>query len=244
MSTSAHRCRGGRAVIIESLENRRLLSAGAVLGSTGTLTITGTAGKDIIRIAREAADVSKLDVTLNGTTQTFALASVHGILVNVGAGNDDVEVIELSAPITIPVTMFGGDGNDTLVGGSGNDSLLGQAGADTLAGEAGNDTLVGGAGTDQLIDTGSGNTFIQDSPPVPTGTGGGSTGSTGGGSTGSTGTGSSDDSGSDSESGSTVTPAKAKKAKKPKKVHVAKPKKVKAPKVHKHAAKAAHKAGD
>jgi len=242
MSTSAHRFRERRAVVIESLEDRRLLSAGAVLASTGTLTITGTAQKEIVRIAREAADTSKLDVTLNGTTQTFALAAVQGIVVNAGAGSDDVEVIELNAPINIPVTMFGGDGNDTLVGGSGNDSILGQAGDDTLAGEAGNDALVGGAGTDQLIDSGSGNTFIQDSPTVPTGTGTGGTGSTG-----STGTGSGDSGSTGTDSGQTEKPAKvkkAKKAKKPKKVHVAKPKRVKAPKAH-GAAKAAHaKAGD
>jgi len=40
-------------------------------------------------------------------------------------------------PITIPMMLIGGNGDDTLVGGSGNDYIDGGAGNDTIAGEGG-----------------------------------------------------------------------------------------------------------
>jgi hypothetical protein len=208
---------------MESLEDRRLLSASATLDSSGTLSVFGTESADTINITRESADPSRLDVIINGATSTFALSSVKAITVDARSGSDDVEVIELNGPIDIPMTLLGGPGNDTLVGGSGNDRINGGADNDVIAGEAGNDTLIGGLGTDRLIDTGTGNTLIQDNPTTPTGT------TTGGTTTGGTTTG-------------TTTPG-TKKPKTPKpphvhKVHVHKPKvhKAHAPKKHSHPA--------
>jgi Ca2+-binding RTX toxin-like protein len=56
----------------------------------------------------------------------------------------------------IPVTAFGGNGNDLLKGGAFNDRLVGDAGIDTLFGNGSNDILEGGSGQDYL-DGGSGN---------------------------------------------------------------------------------------
>jgi Ca2+-binding RTX toxin-like protein len=47
-------------------------------------------------------------------------------------------------------TLTGGNANDTLVGGDGNDWLVGNAGNDSLEGDNGNDSLFGGAGNDYL----------------------------------------------------------------------------------------------
>ena len=199
--------------LIESLENRRLLSV--TLSSSGMLNIVGTDSADKIRITRESPDTSKLDVIVNGATSTFALSSVKAVTVDAGGGNNDVEVIELNGPVNIPMTMLGGAGNDTLVGGSGNDCIVGGAGNDVLAGEGGNDTLIGGLGTDQLIDTGSGNTLIQGNPTTPTG---GTTGGTTGGSTGGTTT-----EGNTTPGATKPSAHKPKKTPKPKKPHVAKP---------------------
>ena len=202
--------------LMEPLEDRRLLSV--TLDSSGTLNVYATESADNIRITREAADPSKLDVIVNGATSTFALSSVKAISVDARAGNDDVEVIELNGAIDIPMTLMGGPGNDTLVGGSGNDRITGGSGNDVLAGETGNDTLIGGLGTDRLIDTGTGNTLIQGNETTPTGTTTGGTTTTG-----------------------TTTPGSTKptahKPKKPKTPHVKKPHVHKAhpAKPHKHA---------
>lgn len=48
----------------------------------------------------------------------------------------------------VQLTIFAGDGNDTLWGGKHNDYLDGGAGDDRLYGGADNDTLIGGAGFD------------------------------------------------------------------------------------------------
>lgn len=74
--------------------------------------------------------------------------SIAGFEVNAGGGNDSVTV---AREISIPVTMRGGAGNDTLVGGSGPDKLLGGPGDDRLVGGPGNDVLYGGPGNDVLI---------------------------------------------------------------------------------------------
>jgi hemolysin type calcium-binding protein len=104
---------------------------------------------------------------VNGTSHAYAVRNLKGIVVNAGAGNDDIEVIELNGPVTIPVTMLGGAGNDTLVGGSGNDYLDGGAGNDTCAGESGSNTLIGGAGTDRLVSGGVDQQYPDNVPAAP-----------------------------------------------------------------------------
>jgi Ca2+-binding RTX toxin-like protein len=74
--------------------------------------------------------------------------SIAGFEVNAGGGND---VVTVARAITVPVTMRGGAGDDTLVGGSGPDKLIGGDGDDRLVGGAGDDVLYGGAGDDVLI---------------------------------------------------------------------------------------------
>jgi hypothetical protein len=72
---------------------------------------------------------------------------VAGFEVNAGTGDDSVVV---SSAVTIPVTMRGGAGNDTLVGGGGPDKLIGSEGNDRLIGKGGNDLIFGGSGSDSI----------------------------------------------------------------------------------------------
>ena len=85
----------------------------------------------------------------------FASNLITSVTAQLGSGND---VLDLSA-LTIPSTIYGGSGNDTLLGGSladwifggvGDDSLTGNEGADFLSGELGNDRLTGDSGDDTL----------------------------------------------------------------------------------------------
>jgi Ca2+-binding RTX toxin-like protein len=86
--------------------------------------------------------------------------SIAGFEVNAGGGNDSVSVAQA---ITIPVTMRGGAGNDTLIGGSGPDKLLGGPGDDRLVGGRGDDVLIGGPGDDVLYG-GPGNDVLYGGP--------------------------------------------------------------------------------
>jgi RTX calcium-binding nonapeptide repeat (4 copies) len=72
---------------------------------------------------------------------------VAGFEINAGPGNDSVVV---SSQVTIPVTMRGGPGDDTLAGGGGPDKLIGGDGNDRLIGKGGNDLIFGGPGNDTI----------------------------------------------------------------------------------------------
>lgn len=85
------------------------------------------------------------DITYAGV-ETFVVSMSDGADVFSGAGNATAGTAFASA-----VTVYGGDGNDTITGGAGNDTLDGGAGNDTfvaLSVTDGDDTIVGGAGTD------------------------------------------------------------------------------------------------
>ena len=150
--------------MFESLESRRLMSASLV---DGTLIIEGTPGDD--RIAVETAQASitperSIGVNLNGQFSSYPLADVTGITIYARGGNDEVIVQGQDfhgnyAPITVPVLIRGGPGNDTLHAGDGNDTLYGGAGSDVLLGGNGDDTLRGRAGADSLVGGGGTDSF-------------------------------------------------------------------------------------
>jgi hypothetical protein len=70
----------------------------------GLLKVRGTRGDDTVTIAPNVDDPTKLDVTLNGSTQSFALADVQRIRVMTGRGNDTVQI---DPSLDIPSTING-----------------------------------------------------------------------------------------------------------------------------------------
>jgi Ca2+-binding RTX toxin-like protein len=92
---------------------------------TGSIDLTG------------APSVERLEVNgLGGNdTITVGVTTTLEVVIDAGAGNDSVN----ASGSTTPVTILGGDGDDTLTGGSG---------ADEIHGGSGNDILIGGAGVD------------------------------------------------------------------------------------------------
>jgi len=147
--------------LIDNLEQRRLLSA--VLAS-GVLTVTGAAKNDEISVSL-SKDGTTLTVSESAgsrfkhpapTKTTFAAADVTSLVINAGAGNDNVSLNgSYKTPFSLAATINGEDGNDNLKGGAGNDTINGGAGDDNLYGNAGDDLLNGDAG-DDLIDGGAG----------------------------------------------------------------------------------------
>ena len=131
---------------VESLESRQLLTA--TLGGDGTLTVTGSNGRDAIELDLRSA--TRLKVEINDTSeQFFTYAQVKRIVVQALGGNDHVEFNDRN-PITKPIIVYGGAGNDSLDGSPGNDTIYGEAGNDVLEGKLGNDSLVGGNGRDRM----------------------------------------------------------------------------------------------
>lgn len=120
------------------------------------LSIQGTAAADRIALRLSAGRAGTIEVDLgdDGTADfSFPRPRVARIEVDLLAGDDLVRIDEISDRATgsIPTTLVGGDGNDTILGGSGPDALDGGAGNDSISGKGGADRAVMGAGDDTFI---------------------------------------------------------------------------------------------
>src|SRR5262245_10798520 len=106
------------ALRCEPLEDRAT-PAPATLAA-GTLTVTGTAADDRIRVVLEGDELRVLE----GTNELgrFASAAVTTITIDGAAGNDTVIVGD---SVTQPVNVSGGAGDDKLVAGAGAAALNG-----------------------------------------------------------------------------------------------------------------------
>ncbi|HKC20896.1 MAG TPA: hypothetical protein VKB64_00165 [Gaiellaceae bacterium] len=133
----------------------------------GTLMVKGTKGSDKIALRLKAGDSSVLQVDAgdDGSAEfSFARADVARIVVDGGAGSDAIRIDESNGVFedTIPTTLAGGSGNDTLSGGSGAEMLLGGSGDDSIDGNRGADTALMGSGKDTFIwDPGDGSDKVE-----------------------------------------------------------------------------------
>src|SRR5437773_1544442 len=105
----------------ETLEQRRLLSISL---SDGLLTITGTPGNDSITIRQEGAT---LFIDDNIKVRSYNVSDVTKLSIDMLGGDDFLRLRKKSGTrnVTMPATMLGGAGNDTLRGGLGKDSIDG-----------------------------------------------------------------------------------------------------------------------
>src|SRR5262245_274217 len=128
----------------EKLEDRAVPATAVLAG--GTLTVTGDADDDRIRVVLEGANLRVLD----GTQELglFPSAAVTNIVVNTGDGND---TILIDRSVTHPATINAGAGNDKLVAGGGPTVLLGGPGDDELFGNPGPTTFDGNGGVNELF---------------------------------------------------------------------------------------------
>jgi hypothetical protein len=124
-----------------------------------TLTVTGDDGREGIQLQRDTPGGTNLHVVVSDLATdgiklntTFPIASFSKIQVNAGAGGDRVTIDEANGVFTdtIPTTVNGGDGDDTLVAASGAETLNGDAGNDLIDPNRGNDATNGGPGDDNF----------------------------------------------------------------------------------------------
>src|SRR5215471_10113304 len=117
----------------------------------GLLQIDGTDASDTITLRLKAGDPSVLQVDFGGTKDfDFHRARLQQISLDARGGDDVVRIDDTNGTFTdtIPTTLDGGDGNDTLIGGAGAETLLGGNGNDSIDGGKGNDIARMGAGDD------------------------------------------------------------------------------------------------
>lgn len=89
----------------------------------------------------------------------------NGGVAHLGSGNDRFDATKLPGvnEDTVPVTVYGNGGDDSIVGSGASDLLNGGDGNDTIRGAEAKDRIYGGAGNDQLFgDSGGDRIFIDD----------------------------------------------------------------------------------
>jgi uncharacterized protein GlcG (DUF336 family) len=128
----------------EMLEDRALLATATL--AAGTLTVTGTAADERIRIFNDGTNLQVLDGTsLLGVFNQFA---VGNIAVNTGEGNDSVVV---AGNVTQPTALNAGNGNNKIVAGTGASTMTAGTGRDSLFGGLGANTFNGDGGINDLF---------------------------------------------------------------------------------------------
>ena len=156
------RLRAASSAAVESLEQRQLMAADAVLVGN-LLEVTGTDAADSILVENTFVSqpisthtgqtgfilIPKVHARISNATQTidryFVPSSVSAISVSALGGNDTV-----ANNTGLGMSAFGGAGSDSMTGGSAVDSMYGEAGNDTLRGNNGNDLILGGDNDDSL----------------------------------------------------------------------------------------------
>jgi Ca2+-binding RTX toxin-like protein len=132
----------------------------------GTLTVTGTAGRDTLalRLKAGASGVLQVDVGDDGSAEfEFDRSTFDRIQVLAGAGNDQIRIDQVNGAFADEATTLdGGRGNDVILGGDGNESLRGASGNDSIDGNRGADTSDMGRGNDSFTwDPGDGSDAIE-----------------------------------------------------------------------------------
>lgn len=129
---------------------------GAELKDDGVLFVASDETDDSLSVVLVE---DNYEVTLNGSTETFQTFRVSSANIDLGHGNNSIDLSPLIVGFP-EVQIRTGDGNDTVVGtsgpdwiavGGGDDSVDGKKARDTVFGGAGNDSLKGGDGADVLF---------------------------------------------------------------------------------------------
>ena len=130
----------------------------------GTLEVKGGPQGNAVALRLGDRTQVQVDVGDDGSADfTFARSDLRAIDVAMGKGDDAVRIDDTNGVFTdtIPTTIAGGGGDDSLVGGGGAETFSGGRGNDIVAGGRGNDTAFLGDGDDLFSwDPGEGSDVI------------------------------------------------------------------------------------
>jgi Ca2+-binding RTX toxin-like protein len=133
----------------------------------GTLQVDGGDHANAVALRLKTGDPTRIQVDAgdNGSADfSFARNAVNAISVRMGNGRDSVRIDDSNGTFTdsIPTTISGGNGNDSLNGGQGLERFNGGNGDDRVDGGRGNDIAELGRGDDSFRwDPGEGNDVIE-----------------------------------------------------------------------------------
>jgi Ca2+-binding RTX toxin-like protein len=138
----------------------------------GTLDVKGGDGGQRVALRLTAGDPSRIQVDAGDDSSadfSFARSEVRAIDVKMGDGDDSARIDDTNGAFTdsIPTTIAGGDGDDSLEGGqmqvaAENETFKGGDGNDSVDGGKGNDTAYLGDGNDSFRwDNGEGSDVIE-----------------------------------------------------------------------------------
>jgi Ca2+-binding RTX toxin-like protein len=133
----------------------------------GTLHVDGGNRPSSVALRLKAGDPTQIQVDAgdNGSADfSFARSDVDAISIRMGNGRDSVRIDDANGAFTdsIPTTIAGGNGDDSLNGGAGVETLNGGNGDDLVDGGRGNDRADLGRGDDTFRwDPGEGSDAIE-----------------------------------------------------------------------------------
>lgn len=128
--------------LVQAYQNQLVIDLG---NTNNVLQIFGTGGNLLVRE--------------NGSDTTYDAELFTGIVVNGGTANDYIRVKNT----TLPVSVYGNAGNDTIITAEGNDYVEGGLGNDAINLGDGNDYAIGNDETDTLYG-GNGNDTLTGGP--------------------------------------------------------------------------------
>ena len=171
LAVAAHSSAHSRSAHNKSAHTHKVEGVRADL-KHGTLRVNGSSHGDAIALRLKAGDPSRIQVDVgdDGSADfTFARSDVSTINVRGGNRDDSIRIDDANGAFTdsIPATIAGGPGNDSLQGGqtqvaAENETFIGGPGNDLVDGGKGNDTAYLGAGDDTFRwDNGEGSDVIE-----------------------------------------------------------------------------------
>ena len=149
---------------VSSASTHKVQDVRAKLTHDGTLEVKGGHRGNAVALRLGDRTQVQVDVGDDGSADfAFARSDLGAIKVNMGNGDDAVRVDDTNGTFTdsIPTTIAGGAGDDSLIGGGGAETFDGGKGNDIVAGGRGNDTAYLGDGNDVFSwDPGEGSDVI------------------------------------------------------------------------------------
>lgn len=143
--------------------------------TSGTINVLFSDASNSVSIADDVITNNGLSVMTSTSAPSVTFPVAAAIVIDLADGNDSLTISSIDTQSSTPISVNGGDGNDTLkaavtltkpvlfFGGLGNDVLAGGAAGDQLFGDEGNDSISGGSGDDNLdggADDGVGSTDV------------------------------------------------------------------------------------